>query len=52
MEAGAMNVHNVLHNGTGMLNKNKLSTEAEKITKKERERETAFVKNEKTVRKS
>ena len=38
VEAGAMNVHNVLHNGTGMLNKDKLYTEAKKMTNKKKER--------------
>ena len=31
VEAGAMNVHNVLHNGTGMLNKGKRSTDARNL---------------------
>ena len=37
VEAGAMNVHNVLHNGTGILNKDKLSIDTKKLAKKERE---------------
>ena len=42
VEAGAMNVHNVLHNGTGMLNKDKLSTDTNKGKERERQHRTRW----------